>query len=282
MAADHSAASENSTPGAVTGGAYPAAGRNRVAGRTALVTGAGNGLGRSISLALADVAARVILVGRTLENLEGVAAEIQAAGGDSVTAACDISDADQVDALARNLQEEEISILINNAGIAGPVAALVDISPAEWDEVFAINVRGTYLMCRAFLPPMIARGAGDVINVASVSGKRPLAGRTPYVSSKLALLALTSSLAYEIGPAGVTVNSLSPGPVRGPRMDRNFRLEAERSGTSAHAAEDAFTSRTALGRLVEEDEVAMAVVAMLHMPGMCGADVDLSAGMAAR
>ncbi|XES01538.1 hypothetical protein HEP87_64360 [Streptomyces sp. S1D4-11] len=78
------------------------------------------------------------------------------------------------------------------------------------------------------------------------------------------------------------MNSLSPGPVRGPRMERNFRLEAERTGTDAAAAEEAFVSRSALGRMVEEDEVAAAVVAMLQMPGMTGADVDLSAGMIAR
>jgi len=147
--------------------------------------------------------------------------------------------------------------------------------------VFAVNVRGTFLMCRAFLPDMVARGAGDVINVASVSGKRPLAHRTPYTASKMAVLGLTTSLAFEVGPAGVAVNSLSPGPVAGDRMARNFRLEAERSGTSVESAEAAFVSRAALGRMVTASEVGAAVVAMLHMPGMCGADVDLSAGMVA-
>ena len=125
------------------------------------------------------------------------------------------------------------------------------------------------------------RGAGDVINVASVSGKRPLAHRTPYCASKMAVIGLTSTLAFEVGPLGVSVNTLSPGPVSGPRMERNFRLEAERSGSSVDAAEQAFVSRAALGRMVTEDEVAQAVVAMLGMPGLCGADVDLSAGMIA-
>ena len=78
-------------------------------------------------------------------------------------------------ALAESLAEEEVSILVNNAGIAGPVAPLTDVSVDDWDEVFAVNVRGVFLMCRAFLPPMVARGGGDIINVASVSGKRPLA-----------------------------------------------------------------------------------------------------------
>jgi NAD(P)-dependent dehydrogenase (short-subunit alcohol dehydrogenase family) len=174
-----------------------------------------------------------------------------------------------------------VSILVNNAGIPGPVAALTDIDVDDWDEVFDVNVRGTFLLCKALLPGMIARGDGDVINVASVSGKRPLAHRTPYCASKMAVIGLTSTLAFEVGPAGVRVNSLSPGPVAGPRMERNFRLEAERSGSSVDAAEQAFVSRAALGRMVTEAEVGSAVVAMLAMPGMCGADVDLSAGMVA-
>ncbi len=120
-----------------------------------------------------------------------------------------------------------------------------------------------------------------MINVASVSGKRPLAHRTPYCASKMAVIGLTSTLAFEVGPAGVSVNTLSPGPVEGPRMARNFRLEAERSGGSIADAETAFVSRAALGRMVTEDEVGRAVVAMLDMPGLCGADIDLSAGMIA-
>lgn len=250
-----------------------------IAGRTALVTGAGNGLGRAIARALAGQGARTLLVGRTRSTLDSVAEEIGAATRVGV---CDTSDAGSVTGLAEQFADEEISILVNNAGIAGPVAPLTDIEPAEWDEVFAVNVRGTYLMCRAFLPPMIARGAGDVINLASVSGKRPLARRTPYTASKMAVIGLTATLAHEVGPLGVTVNSLSPGPVRGPRMERNFTLEAQRTGTTPQEAEDRFVSRAALHRMVTEEEVGLAVVAMLQMPGLCGADIDLSAGVIAR
>ena len=144
-----------------------------------------------------------------------------------------------------------------------------------------MNVRGTYLMCRAFLPNMIERGGGDVINLASVSGKRPLIRRTPYCASKMAVIGLTSSLAFEVGPYGVRVNSLSPGYVDGARMDRNFRLEAERTGTTYEAAKTTFMNRAALGRMVTEDEVGRAVLAMLAMDGLAGSDVDLSAGVVA-
>jgi NAD(P)-dependent dehydrogenase (short-subunit alcohol dehydrogenase family) len=247
-----------------------------LAGRTALVTGGGSGLGAAIAEHLTRAGARVVVTGRRPEPLQEVAGRLGAR-----VEVCDVADPAAVDALADRLRDEEVSILVNNAGIAGPVAPLTEIAPDEWDEVFAVNVRGTYLMCRAFLPAMVERGDGDVINLASVSGKRPLTRRTPYCASKMAVLGLTSTLAFEVGPAGVRVNALSPGPVEGDRMDRNFRLEAERTGTSVEEARAAFVGRAALGRMITADEVGAAVVAMLAMPGMAGADVDLSAGMVA-
>lgn len=250
-----------------------------IAGRTALVSGAGNGLGRAIALELAVRGARVVLAGRDRTKLRAVEQEISE---QARVAAVDVASADSVADLAAELHDEEVSILVNNAGIAGPVAPLTDVRVEEWDEVFGVNVRGVFLMCQAFLPPMIERGSGDVINLASVSGKRPLPGRTPYTASKLAVLGLTATLAHEVGPLGISVNTLSPGPVDGPRMARNFSMEAQRKSISVEAAQEEFVSRAALHRMVTEHEVALAAVAMLNMPGLCGADIDLSAGMIAR
>jgi NAD(P)-dependent dehydrogenase (short-subunit alcohol dehydrogenase family) len=249
-----------------------------LAGRTALVTGGGNGLGAAIARALHAAGAAVVVVGRRAEPLTALCAVL---GERATWECCDVADPHSVAALAESLADVEVSILVNNAGVAGPVAPLTEISVEEWDDVFDVNVRGVFLVCRAFLPAMVERGRGDVINVASVSGKRPLIRRTPYAASKMAVIGLTSTLAFEVGPAGVNVNSLSPGPVSGARMDRNFTLEGERSGTSYEAARDVFVSRAALGRMVTEEEVGAAAVAMLGMPGLCGSDIDLSAGMVA-
>lgn len=249
-----------------------------LAGRTALVTGGGSGLGAAIARALHACGAAVVVAGRRSEPLVALCAGL---GGRATWQACDVADPASVAALADSLADQPVDILINNAGVAGPVAPLTEIAVEEWDEVFDVNVRGVFLVCRAFLPAMVARGHGDVINLASVSGKRPLIRRTPYTASKMAVIGLTSTLAFEVGPAGVNVNSLSPGPVAGARMDRNFTLEAERTGTSYAEAEQAFVSRAALGRMVTEQEVGAAVVAMLAMPGLCGSDIDLSAGMVA-
>ncbi|GAA0287477.1 SDR family NAD(P)-dependent oxidoreductase [Kineococcus aurantiacus] len=247
-----------------------------LAGRTALVTGGGSGLGAAIATALRGAGADVVVVGRDVAKLAAVADRLGARA-----AVCDVADPVAVDRLREELADVEVSILVNNAGVPGPVAPLTEVSVEEWDHVFDVNVRGTFLVCRAFLPAMVARGAGDVVNLASVSGKRPLLHRTPYCASKTAVIGLTSTLAFEVGPAGVNVNTLSPGPVDGPRMDRNFRLAAERTGTTVQQAQEEFVSRAALGRMVTEEEVGRAVVAMLGMPGLCGADVDLSAGMVA-
>ncbi len=251
---------------------------NSLAGRRAVVTGGGSGLGAVMARRLVDEGLRVVLVGRRPEPLEEVTARLGASASAQV---CDVSSPDDVAALARRLTDEEVSVLVNNAGIPGPVAPLEDVDPADWDEVFAVNVRGTFLMCQAFLPAMYRRGAGDVVNVASVSGKRPLARRTPYCASKMAVIGLSTTLAHEAGAHGVRVNTLSPGPVVSERMDRNFRLEAERTGTTVESARQAFVDRAALGRMVTPEEVADALVCMLALPGLTGTDVDFSGGMIA-
>lgn len=262
----------------------------RLSGRTALVTGGGSGLGATLVGALAEAGAQVVAVGRSPEPLARVAESVAESVGESVgggavrTERCDVADPESVDALAARLYADGtgVDVLVNNAGVPGPVAPLTEIEPAEWDEVFAVNVRGVYLMSRAFLPAMAGRGDGDILNIASVSGKRPLARRTPYCASKAALLGLTSALAAEAGPQGVRVNSLSPGPVDSARMRRNFRLEAARTGVSEAEAERAFVSRALLERMVTEREVADAAVALIGMSGLCAADLDLSAGMVAK
>lgn len=250
-----------------------------IEGRTALITGAGNGLGRAIALRLSRGGARVILSGRDESKLQVVASEV---GRNAVVATVDVTSPSSVAVLGDVTRSEEISILVNNAAIPGPVSPLWEVDPDDWDEVYAVNVKGVFLMCRTFLPPMIERRGGDIVNIASVSGKRPLARRTPYTSSKTALYGLTATLAHEVGQFGVRVNTLSPGPVTGPRMDRNFRLEADRTGTTPEEAEKEFVSRSAMGRMVSEEEVAEACAAMLSMTGMTGADIDLSAGMIGR
>lgn len=257
--------------------------RDFLASRIAVVTGGGHGLGRAIALRLAAGGARVAVSGRAREQVDETAAAIRERGGDALAVTCDVADPAQVDELRRQVDAwaRPVTILVNNAGIPGKTAPLVEQDPDDWDEVMAVNVRGVFLCCRAFLPGMMEHGDGDVINLSSVSGKRPLSRRTPYCASKMAVIGLTRALAMEVGPAGVRVNTLSPGYVRGPRLQGVLDRDARATGRPVEEVERTYTARTALARLIDEGEVAEAVAAMLQLRAMSGADIDLSAGMVA-
>ncbi len=122
-------------------------------GRTALVTGGGSGLGAAIASALHAAGADVVVVGRDEAKLDAVVARL---GARARALTCDVSDPASVEDLRARLADTEVSILVNNAGVPGPVAPLTDISVEDWDDVFDVNVRGTFLLCKAFLPAMIA------------------------------------------------------------------------------------------------------------------------------
>jgi len=184
---------------------------DRLAGRTALVTGGGNGLGRAMATALAERDVRVVVAGRTASTLEHTSAALGAAGHDARVVLVDVSDPDSVAALGRAVADEEISILVNNAGVAGPVASLVDVEPGDWDDVFATNVRSYFLLAKAVRPQMLARGGGAIVNVASVTFYWGEAGLVSYVASKGAVIGFTRSLAREAGPEGIRVNAVAPG-----------------------------------------------------------------------
>jgi NAD(P)-dependent dehydrogenase (short-subunit alcohol dehydrogenase family) len=249
---------------------------------TAVVTGGGSGLGLHIAAALRAEGYPVVITGRSPGKLSAAVDTLSTGAGPDVRGiVCDSSDPDSVSALVSTLAGSRVSVLVNNAGIGGPVKPLVDIEPAEWDEVIGINLRGVFLMCRAFAPAMQERGNGFILNIASVTGKRPLENRTPYAASKMAVIGLTTTLSFELGRHGVMVNSLSPGPVNSERMDRNFEREAALSGKSIEEVADAFVSRSALNRMVTMDEVARAAVAALSIPGLTGSDLDVSGGMIA-
>ncbi len=224
------------------------------------------------------------ICGRSSAPLRSTLEELQHRNVDALAVTCDVSIPEAVERLRREVEawKTSISILVNNAGIPGPTVDLVDLDPDDWDAVMATNVRGVYLCCRAFLPSMIERHDGDIVNIASVSGKRPLPRRTPYCASKMAVIGLTSTLAMEVGPSGVRVNTVSPGPLRGDRMIGVFERDARAAGITVEEAERRFVSRGALGRLLEEEEIADGVLAVLSMRGLTGADLDLSGGMVAR
>jgi NAD(P)-dependent dehydrogenase (short-subunit alcohol dehydrogenase family) len=250
--------------------------------KVAVVTGSGRGIGRAIALAYAREGADLVLAARSLEALQETRAAVEALGRKALVVPTDIRHEENVRKLAEQALEHfgRVDILVNNSGIAGPTARLWEIAPAEWEETFAVNVTGTYLCCRAFLPSMIERRSGCIVIIGSMTGRRPLFGRTPYAASKMALLGLVRTLAWEIGPYGIRVNVISPGPVEGERIEWVLRTQAQARGISVDEARRQFTSSSPLGRLIPPDNIAEAAVFLASdkAASITGEDLNVSAG----
>ena len=224
---------------------------NDLTGQSALVTGAGKGIGRAIAHALARAGVKVGLVARTADDIERVASEIRSAvpGATVVVAAADVgSERDVASAVARIAGElGAIDILINNAGVA-EFGTVLEMTPERWEHMFRVNVLGTLHAARALLPGMIERRRGDIINVASTAGEKGVATTAAYAASKSAVLRLTESLAAEVRQHNVRVTALLPSTV-------NTELAAS-VGLKIGPPE----------RMMQADDVAELVLAMLRLP----------------
>lgn len=257
----HSASSNASAP------------RDGRAGLHTVVTGAGQGIGRAIAIAFAREGARVVLASRSGERLRDTAAAVVAAGGAALPVPTDVRDPEAVQALARTALERwgPPDALVAAAGTAGPSTPTWEVPLAEWEATLESNLTGVFLTCGAFMPSLIEHKAGSIVIVGSVTGKRPLAGRSPYATSKAALVGLTRTLAVEAGPHGVRVNLLSPGPVAGARLDAVLPREAREQWVQA----------TPLRRLTSPEEVAAAARFLCSdaASAITGEDLNVSAGL---
>ncbi len=190
----------------------------RLAGRVAIVTGSGRGIGRAIALAYAAEGASLVLVARSADELQRVQRETHAMGVRAITAVADVAVVADVERSVAAAVEAfgVVDILVNNAGVgqglAGkPVATLLDVDPAMWDAVFAVNCRGPFLFMRAVLPIMLTRRSGSIINISSRLAYRAVPGSAPYGPSKAALAQLTAVAAAEFASHGIRANVLHPG-----------------------------------------------------------------------
>ena len=256
----------------------------RLEDKIAVVTGGGRGIGRSIALRCAAEGADVALAARSAEQIEEVAGLVEREGRRGLAVVTDLRDPDQVARLADTVAEElgGVDVLVNNSGIAGPMGVMWEIEPEEWEETIQVNLTGTYLCCRSFLPGMVSRRSGSIVVIGSMTGKRPLHGRTPYAASKLALVGLVRTLAWEVGEHGVRANLISPGAVEGKRLDKVIEGQASTRGLPLEEVRDELAGGSPLRRFVDPDDVAEAVVFLASdaAASVTGEDFNVTAGLA--
>jgi 3-oxoacyl-[acyl-carrier protein] reductase len=187
---------------------------NSLTGKTALITGAGRGIGRATAIALAKEGVHIGMIGLSMDNLEKVSAELVQYGVTVSAATADVSDLASVTNAVEHIKSDlgSIDILINNAGIA-KFGGFLDLSPEEWEEIIKVNLMGVYNVTRAVLPEMIERKTGDIINISSSAGQRGAAVTSAYSASKFAVLGLTEALMLEVRKHNIRVTALTPSTV---------------------------------------------------------------------
>jgi NAD(P)-dependent dehydrogenase (short-subunit alcohol dehydrogenase family) len=202
-----------------------------LAGKVALVTGAGSGIGKATAIRLAADGAFIGALSNTEAEIRATAKEIAAAGGKAIDVLADVRDADQVKAAVERLVRTfgRLDIVVANAGINGIRAPIDEIAPAEWDETVDTNLRGTYLTLHFAVPHMKKVGSGAILIVSSINGTRTFsnAGATAYSCTKAALVAMTQMLALELAKHRIRVNAMCPGSIRTKIGDNTYERGAD-------------------------------------------------------
>ena len=227
-----------------------------LSGRTALVTGAGGGIGRAIALALARAGAQVAVLDIARERAEAVRAEVEALGVKALALPADLTRRAEVEqAVATAVgQFGQLDLLVNNAGW-DRMQLFLDSDEETWERIIALNFRAVLYTCKAALPPMVARGRGKVVNIASDAGRVGSSGEAVYAGTKGAVIAFSKTLAREVARAGVTVNVVCPGHTETPLL-AGMRGESPRNAKVLEAV----TRAIPLGRVAVPDDIAGAVV----------------------
>jgi NAD(P)-dependent dehydrogenase (short-subunit alcohol dehydrogenase family) len=230
--------------------------------RIAIVSGIGPGMGRDISMALARQGAHIVLAARSEQSLRTVAAEVEALGRRTLCVPTDITKLEDCKNLVRRAHEQfgRIDILCNNAFTPGPRDLIEEADVETWRPLFDINVFGSIRLTKEVIPIMKKQGSGSIIMTNSMSMRIILERYGAYAASKAALLAATQTLAKELGPYGIRVNSIVPGYIWGSRLEGYFQRIADQQGKTPKQVYDEVASQIALRKIPHSEEIVGAVV----------------------
>jgi NAD(P)-dependent dehydrogenase (short-subunit alcohol dehydrogenase family) len=231
-----------------------------LAGRIAIVTGAGKGMGPVIAETLAREGADLMFGGRDLDPLEAVAESVRQIGRRAAVARCNVSEAADVEAMVGQTLQRfggRVDILVNAAGGTGPVEkSTIETDPDQFDDVVAVNMKGCYLTIRAVLPTMMKQHFGKIVNVGGTFGLRGRALRMAYSATKWGLRGIMKSVALEAGPYNINVNNVCPGIVDGPRVENTLEVKARRLGKTIEEVRRDSAAEYALRRFSTPEDVA--------------------------
>ena len=252
--------------------------------KVAIITGGGRGIGRAIAQRFAREGSIVVVAARTQSQVDAVAAELKTAGHKAAAVAADVSQESGCQAIfqAARKQFGRVDILVNNAAIMGPLKAIEELPPKEWDDVIAVNLRGPFLLSRLVLPEMYQRRSGAIVNISSVAAKGAFQWNSPYAASKAGLVGLTRTLAAESARKGVRVNAICPGPVPETQMSQSLgKALAERLHADPDELFKGFLERLLQGKPQTADDVADAALflASSHAAAITGQTLNVDGGM---
>ncbi|MCO5222500.1 MAG: SDR family oxidoreductase [Thermomicrobiales bacterium] len=249
----------------------------RLSGRVALVTGAGSGIGRAISQALARDGATVVVSDLDLD----LAKQVSNILAGSFPIQLDVTSMESAKQAVSRIERElgPIDVLVNNAGVS-TMAPIWDLTEKEWDFNFDVNAKGVFIVTQAVLPGMMERKRGAIVNTASMAGKKGVPLLAHYAASKWACIGFTKSCAVEVGPYGIRVNCVCPGYVATSMQERELIWEAEARGMSVENVTAEYISKTPLGRMQVPEDVArvVAYLASDDAEFLTGAAIDITGG----
>lgn len=249
---------------------------------TAIVTGGGRGIGQAICVRLAQDGADVVVADLDPAEMSETKRLVENEGQRALAIETDVTELESVQDTVETALDEfgGIGILVNNAGVAGPTSPCEEIEQDAWDATTNVNLRGPFFMCREVIPVMKEQGYGRVVNIASVTGKKPLLNRTPYAATKMGLIGFTRTLALEVGEHDINVNAICPGSVDGPRIRGVFEQQAEATGRTYDEVRTEVEDQSPRNELVDREDIAntAAYLCSDDASRITGQDINVSAG----